>query len=139
VRLRSVALSAALLMLLPATPAAQGWLVEATAGAAEYDAVAGEVSSLNAMIGLRYEGARWLSMAAGVPLDSAAIPWAAGGAGGRWSRVLGPWEVGLDAAGLAFAYRNPAPAENGGGATIQALPFVGSAVPYGRLELRAGV
>jgi hypothetical protein len=136
---RGASLGAALLLVLPGAVSGQGWVVDASAGAAEYEAVAGEVGSVNAILGVRREGPTWLSLSAGVPLESEATPWAAGGGGVRWSRPAGPVEVGVDAAAIGFGYHVSALSATGGGATAIGLPFVALPVPRGRLELRSGV
>ena len=134
------AVGAAALLLCSALAApGQSWVVDASAGAAEYDGVAGEVGGVNAILGVRREAPTWLFLSAGVPLDSAAIPWLAGGAGGRWSWPVRGVEVGVDAAAIGFGYQASNPDATGGGATAIALPFVSFGVPLGTLELRSGV
>lgn len=119
--------------------AAQGWVVDASAGAAEYEAVAGAAGSLHAMLTVRREGTSWLSLSAGAPLDSAAIPWAAAGGGTRLSRgVGGGFDVGADLGVVGFGYEISELDATGGGATLIALPFVAFDMARSRVELRSG-
>lgn len=138
-RIRSIAAAAVLLLLSSVAAAAQSWIAEASAGAAEYDALAGEVGSVHAIVSVRREGARWLSLSAGLPLGADGIPWLAGGVGGRWSRPFRGLEIGLEAAGIGFGYQLSDPDATGGGATGIALPFLSFPVPAGRVELRSGL
>ena len=125
------------LLALPSGAAGQ-WVVEALAGEAESEAVAGSVGSVNAILGIRREGTLWASLYGGVPLDSAGIPWASAGAGGRWTRDLRGFDVGIDLAAVGYGYHVSDTGANGGGATLIGLPFVGFARGPGRLELRSG-
>lgn len=126
------------LLTLSGPAAGQGWVLEASAGAAEYEAVAGEVGSLNAILGARRDGPIWLSFSAGVPLDSAAVPWATAGTGGRWSRWARGVELGLELAALGFGYRVSEASATGGGATLVGLPFVAFQAGAARVEVRSG-
>ncbi|MQA90100.1 MAG: hypothetical protein GEU90_07685 [Gemmatimonas sp.] len=119
--------------------AGQEWVVDVSAGSSEYEAVAGEVGSANAIVGLRRDAPTWLSFSAGVPLDSAGVPWASAGAGGRWSRLLGRAELGVAAMALGFGYRVSELETTGGGATLVGLPFVSFGRANARVELRTGV
>lgn len=127
------------LLLLPVTAAGQGWIVDVSAGAAEYDALSGDVGTVNAIFGVRREGPVWLSLSGGAPLDSAALPWIAGGAGTRLSRWFGNFEVGVHAAALGFGYRVSELGASGGGATLIGLPFVAFGRGGARVEGRSGV
>jgi hypothetical protein len=135
--LRTILCAGLFLLAFPPGSAAQ-WVVEASAGEAEYEAVAGDVGSVNAILGVRREGTVWTSLFGGVPLDSAGIPWASAGAGGRWTRALRGLEVGLDLAAIGYGYHVSETEANGGGATLIGLPFVGFTRGPGRVELRSG-
>lgn len=139
VQWRSAAITAALLLVRAAVVCAQGWVVEASAGAADYEAVAGAAGSAHAIVGIHRDAPTWVTLATGIPLDSAGVPWLAGGVGGRWSRPLRGVQVGVDGSVLGFGYRSSTFDGSGGGATAIALPFVALAVPRGTLEIRTGV
>jgi hypothetical protein len=126
------------LLTIPEAAAAQQWIVDASAGAADYEAVAGDVGSLHAILSLRRQGLTWLSLSAGAPLDSEAIPWLAAGAGSRLSRGLRTVEIGVDLAAVGFGYEVSELDATGGGATLVGLPFVGFDLGSGRVELRSG-
>lgn len=117
----------------------QGWIVDASAGAAEYDALPEEVGSVNAIVGVQRDGPVWMSVAGGVPLDSTAIPWAAGAVGGKASRWLGSWELGVEASLFGFGYRVSELRSTGVGATLTGLPFVAFSRGPARVEARSGV
>lgn len=117
---------------------AQRWIVEASAGAAEYDALAGEVGSTNVIVGARREGRVWTAAYGGIPVDSAAVPWIAGGAGGRWSAPVRGLQAGLDGGLLGYGFRAGQPGRSGGGATVWAMPFVGRRAGILHLEGYAG-
>lgn len=128
------------LALLPAArPAAgQGWVADLSAGSAEYEGVAGALGRRSAMAAVRYDGARWLYLSAGAPLDSAGIPWAAAGAGGRASLPLRSFEAGVDLGAHGFGYRQGRPEATGWGLTLVGLPYLAFTPGTARLELRSG-
>jgi hypothetical protein len=134
-----VGLAAAALLTVHAPAAGQGWIVDASAGAAEYEALAGDVGTVNAIVGVRRDGPVWVTASAGVPLDSAAVPWGSAGIGGRWTGWRGRVGVGVDGAAVGFGYRADAADATGGGATVIALPFVALPFSGGRVEARTGV
>jgi hypothetical protein len=135
--LRTTICAGLFLLALPPRAAGQ-WVVEASAGEAEYEAVAGDVGSVNAILGVRREGSVWASLYAGVPLDSAGIPWASAGAGGRGSRQLSGFDVGVDLGAIGYGYHVSETEASGGGATLIGLPFVGFSRGPGRVEVRSG-
>lgn len=139
--LGKVCWTAVLAGLVLASPLHAQWLVEAAAGGVAHD-VAGTApasSSSNLIFSVRREGPRWLQLSAGLPIDSAAVPWGAAGVGGR-EPVLraGPAAVGLDWSGHAHAYRLDG-VGTGSGFTVEALPFVHAALGNLSLEARSGL
>jgi hypothetical protein len=134
------ALSSILLLVAPVSPVSgQGWSLEASAGSAQYEALAGEVGTRNAMLGLRREGATWLYLSAGAPLDSAGIPWAAAGIGSRISTRPRLLSAGVDLGAHGFGYREPIFEATGWGFTLAGLPFVALSRGPARVELRSGI
>jgi hypothetical protein len=133
----------ALLVLLSAAgaprAAAQGWVVDASAGGAEHEPVAAEIDTRSAMLGVGHEGVPWLYLAAGTPLDSEGLPWAAGGVGARLETRRFGVGLGADLGAHAFGYRDPVLDASGSGATLEALPFVALSRGAARLELSSGV
>ena len=139
-RVRSACRCLALLLgMVPAPAVAQQWAVEASAGASEYDALSGRTGVANAIFGISRTGPRWLALSTGVPLDSAGVPWLAGGLGMRASRPLARLEMGLEGGALGFGYRVDDLDASGGGATVMALPYVAYSRSSLRLEARTGV
>lgn len=130
-----------LLLLAAGVPraAAQVWVVDASAGGAEHEPVAAEIDTRSAMLGVSYEGAPWLYLAAGTPLDSDGLPWAAAGVGARLEARRFGVELGADLGAHAFGYRDPVLDATGSGATLEALPFVALARGAARLELSSGM
>lgn len=139
IRRSPLLLIALLATLPPASARAQDWVLEVAAGGAQHDAVASSVGTSNAMLGVRYDGARWLYLTAAAPLDAQGLPWAAGGVGGRLQRPTGGFSLGLDLAAHGYAYREPTQETSGGGLSLEALPFVALAHGDRRLEVRSGV
>jgi Glycogen recognition site of AMP-activated protein kinase len=130
---------ALVLVVSPARGSGQGWVVDASAGEAEYEALAGDVGSVSAILAVRYEGTRWGVLMGGVPLDSAGLPWASAGVGGRWSRGVTGVEVGIDLGAVGYGYRISELEATGGGASLIGLPFLGVTRGPGRVELRSGL
>lgn len=128
-----------LLLLLPVQAAGQGWVIDASAGAARYEAVAGEVGSVNAILGIHHEGPRWAFLQGGVPFDSGGVPWLSAGGGGRWSRPVRAVEVGMELGAIGYGYRVSELGATGGGATLIGLPFVSFSHGPAALEIRSGV
>jgi hypothetical protein len=128
-----------ILLALPSGTQAQGWVVDASAGEAEYEAVAGDVGARSAILSVRYEGMRWGLLMGGLPLDSAGVPWASAGAGGRWNRGVAGVEVGIDAGAIGYGYRVPELEATGGGVSLIGLPYLGVERGPGRVELRSGL
>jgi hypothetical protein len=91
------------------------------------------------MASVRYDGSRWLYLSAGAPLDSAGIPWAAAGAGGRASTSLRSVEVGVDVGAQGFGYRERTLDATGWGLTLAGLPYLAINPGPARLELRSGL
>jgi hypothetical protein len=96
-----------------------------------------EATSTSAELELRREGVRWLYLSGGIPLDTAGLPWAALGAGGRVSRG-GRLSFGADLAAQGYGYRQERLDASGVGATLEALPFVALQRGPARLQLHAG-
>ena len=135
-----VVLPGIILLFAPVSPVSgQGWSLEASAGSAQYEALAGEVGTRNAMLGLRREGATWLYLSAGAPLDSAGIPWAAAGAGSRISTQPRLLSAGVDLGAHGFGYREPSLETTGWGFTMVGLPFIALSRGAARVELRSGI
>jgi hypothetical protein len=118
--------------------AGQEWVVDASAGSTDYAGVAGTVGSRNAILGVRYEGAPWLYLSAGAPLDSAGLPWIAGGTGGRLTSRPGTLMAGLDLEAHGFGYRVANLGEDGWGLTLAGIPFLSLSRGTARVELRSG-
>jgi hypothetical protein len=137
---RPAAILTVLALLPAARPAAgQGWVADLSAGSAEYEGVAGALGSRSAMAAVRYDGPRWLYLSAGAPLDSAGIPWAAAGAGGRASVPLHSLEAGVDLGAHGFGYRQDELEATGWGLTLVGLPYLAFTPGAARLELRSGL
>ena len=132
------AAAAAALAALAAPPApAQGWSVDVGAGNTAHQSVPG-AGSLGAVLGVRHAGTYWMGLSANVPFDSAGVPWAAAGAGGRIA-TRGAFAAGIDLSAQGFGYRDPASGATGGGVTAMAMPLVGIGLQAARLELRSGL
>jgi hypothetical protein len=132
------ALAGASFALLPAGAAGQGWSVSGSAGQTVHHAIPGGHETLNATVGLRYEGPRWLYSFGGYPLDGRGTAWLAGGVGGRFAS-RGAVRLGLDAAADAYTYRHAGVDSRGVGRTLTAMPLL--LVTPGRttVELRSGL
>ncbi len=118
---------------------AQEWTVDASAGRAVHRALTAGPGAHHAMFGLRYEGAHWLYLSAGIPLDSTGLPWGALGLGGRILSAGRVLSAGLDLEVQAHGYRDPRLQALGGGTTLEALPLVSLTGRPARLELRSGI
>lgn len=131
------------LFALPEAAAAQGrWTLDLAAGHASYDAVAARIGAGSLMMGARRgEGELgWLYLFGGAPLDTRGISWGAAGAGHRLLILGGPsLSMGADVGLHLLGYRDAVAEVNGGGATLEVLPFV--AVGWGGavLDLRSGL
>lgn len=116
----------------------QGWVLDASAGQIAHEALPGSIGTFGATLGVRYEGARWLALSAGIPFDSAGVPWGALGAGARLASS-GPVVVGIDVGAHAYGFQDPISRANGGGATVEAMPLLSMrAGPVG-LGVRSGL
>lgn len=136
---RPAAILTLLALLAAARPAAgQGWAADLSAGSAEYEGVAGALGRRSAMAAVHYDGERWLYLSAGAPLDSAGIPWAAAGLGGRASIPLRSLEAGVDLGAHGFGYREGQLEETAWGVTLVGLPYLALTPGSARLELRSG-
>lgn len=119
--------------------AGQSWVVDASAGGAEYKPIAAGISTRSAILGLHYQDVPWLYIAAGMPLDSGGLPWGAGGLGSRLETRMAGVELGADVAVHAFGYRDPSLGTWGVGGSTEALPFVALSRGSARLELQTGL
>jgi hypothetical protein len=146
---RTLAIVVVFLSLLAGTPSsvkAQGWTLDAYAGRAVFDPVAARVGTKNLSVGLRYAGLEgsWLYLFGAAPLAGVNPFWAAVGLGRRAifaTRSLPAVHLsaGLDLGAHGYGYRNPTSSGLGGGATLEALPFVALQRAAARLELRSGL
>ncbi|MBW3655591.1 MAG: glycogen-binding domain-containing protein [Gemmatimonadetes bacterium] len=135
-RIARAALVAGALVLAFGAAAAQEWAVDAGAGSTSHASVPG--ASVGALLGVRYEGTRWLSLSAHVPFDSAGLPWAAAGAGARVASQ-GPLALGIDVAAQGYGYRDAFSGQAGGSVTGSAMSLVGLGGRAARLEIRSGL
>lgn len=138
-RLRAAGLLGLVWLGSAAAAAGQGWMVDVSAGATDYPALAGDVGTRSAVLSLRRAASPWLYLAGGAPLDTAGIPWLALGAGGRLDAGRGALAYGVDAGADVYGYREPVLRAAGGGLTLTALPFVALQRGAARLELRSGL
>jgi hypothetical protein len=132
------------IVMLPAAVAAQTWYLDAYAGGAVYDGIAASVGANNAVLGVRHVGDSWLYLSVAAPLASADPVWSAAGLGRRLPialprRAAALAAIGIDVAGHAFGYRDPAPAQWGAGLTLDALPYVTVGGDALWLEAQSGV
>jgi len=129
-----------LLLSLAAPGLATGqWVLDLSAGAAQHDLVSASLDTRDAVLGVRYEGLPWLYLSGAVPLDSASLPWGAGGVGGRAALRRAGLDLGVDLGAHAFAYHDPTLDASGGGATGQVVPFVGFTRAGARVEIGSGI
>ncbi|HYW08699.1 MAG TPA: glycogen-binding domain-containing protein [Longimicrobium sp.] len=103
---------------------AQGWMVDATAGRAAYDAVSARVGTTTASVSLAYAaGPRWHYASTGVPIRGGGPQWAATGTGGWLAfpehRGL---TLGANLGGHAYAYARADSVSAGGGGTVEVIP-----------------
>lgn len=123
---------------LPSAAASQ-WVAQVAAGSTEHDPVAASVGTRSVIVGVRHEGLRWGYLSAGAPLDSAGLPWAALGLGGRFGGGGTGVEAGADLFAHGHAYRAQALGATGAGVVVGALPFVAWSGGAARVEARSGV
>jgi hypothetical protein len=138
---RAVVLTAVPLLMfaLPSQRAdAQRWVVDAGAGQTSHEAIGAGAGSLGATLGVRREGARWLYLNAGLPLDAVSVPWGAVGAGGRFAsgRSLG---FGADAGAHLYGFSDRSAGSSGAGLTVDVLPLAFLTLGPSRLEVRSGI
>ena len=135
-------LGAAALLLAGIAPSAgwgQGWAVDIAAGGIDHETVAADVGTRSGILGLRYDGPRWLYLTLGAPLDTTGSPWAAVGLGGRVEAERRAFTLGVDLGAHGHGYREPAAGATGAGGVLEALPFIGLTSGTGWVELHSGL
>lgn len=130
-----IELAALIIALLTSPPLGAQWRVEIGAGGSNHPQIA-STDSRSALFGVQYHGRRWGYLTAGAPLDSAAAPWIAVGAGQRVERYVGSFDVGSEIGAHAHGYRTPD--AEGRGFLLELVPFIGTSLGMTRLELGSG-
>lgn len=127
----------------PADARGQGLSLDVSTGHVVYDPAAANAGTNNVMGTVRYDARRgvWVSGTAAIPLRSGDPVWGAFGTGGRLlpsgsgSRRA---RLGVDLGANGFRFRDAIVDQTGGGAAVDALPFVSVSSGGGSLELRGG-